>query len=71
MRLTVKEIIMHYLEIVMFVVGVVLLVYGYRKNNRNILLTAAITLFVSAGIESFAAGVSEGIAESDKRHATG
>lgn len=39
---------MVYLVVALFVIGVALLVAGYRKNHRNLLLAGAIVLFASA-----------------------
>lgn len=39
---------MKYIELALFIVGVVALVIGYRKNHRNVLLSAAIILFWQA-----------------------
>ena len=51
---------MHYVELVLFLIGVVLLFTGYKKNNRNLLLSAAIVLFLAgaggSAVEGFADG---------------
>jgi lipoprotein signal peptidase len=51
---------MYYLEIALFVVGLIVLVVGYRKNQRNVLLTAAILLFLSGALGSAVDGFSDG-----------
>ncbi|MDQ3494368.1 MAG: hypothetical protein M3485_02255 [Pseudomonadota bacterium] len=51
---------MSYLEIALFIVGVVVLVVGYRKNQRNVLLAAAILLFLAGALGSFVDGIIEG-----------
>ena len=43
---------MYYLEITLFLIGLVLLVAGYRSRNRNVMLSAAIILFLSASVDS-------------------
>lgn len=40
--------------------GLILLVIGYRKNNRKLLLAAALCLWFGAGVEDFVHGVTEG-----------
>ena len=42
---------MYFFEIAILLVAIAILVLGYRKNNRNLLLTGAIALFI-AGIAS-------------------
>ena len=51
---------MLYVEIALLVLGVILLVVGYRKNNRNILVLSALVLLVSACIYQFALGFKDG-----------
>lgn len=36
-----------------FVASVAALIYGYTRNNRNIMLAAALALFLSAGLGEF------------------
>ena len=40
--------------------GLVLLILGYRKANRNLMLAAALCLWLGAGIPDFARGFLEG-----------
>ncbi|MFN3792351.1 hypothetical protein [Massilia sp.] len=40
--------------------GLVLLVLGYRKSNRDLLLGAALCLWFGAGIEGFVRGLLHG-----------
>lgn len=51
---------MYYVEIALFIVGLVMLVVGYRKNQRNVLLTAATLLFLAGTLGSIASGFSDG-----------
>lgn len=51
---------MIYLVAAVFIIGVALLVVGYRKNHRNLLLAGAIVLFVSAVIQPFGKGFIDG-----------
>lgn len=51
---------MKYIEIALFIVGVVALVIGYRKNRRNVLLCAAIVLVLACTVGDFAHGFQEG-----------
>ena len=52
---------MLYVEIVLFVLSVMLLAVGYRRNRRNLLLAGAIVLFLSSAGAQFATGFAEGI----------
>lgn len=54
---------MIYLVVLLFIIGIVLLVVGYRKNSRNLLLAGAIVLFVSATVQPFSQGFAEGFRE--------
>jgi hypothetical protein len=45
-------------------VGLILLVFGFRKANRNLMLGAALLLWFGAGSEEFARGFVEGIHDS-------
>lgn len=55
---------MYVLEILLFVVGLGLLVIGYRKNARTLLATAALLLFLSGAgpqmWEGFVYGLEKG-----------
>ena len=51
---------MLYVEILLFVAGMVLLVVGYRRNRRNLLLAGAIVLFLSSAGPQFASGAVQG-----------
>jgi hypothetical protein len=60
---------MYWLAPILAIVGVATLVYGFAKNNRNILLIAAIVLF-SAGaagdlLSGFKAGIQSQIPNSE------
>lgn len=57
---------MFYLEIVLLILFAVLLVVGYRKNNRNIMLGAVLCLVVATALPSFIAGM-QGAAEEGVR----
>ena len=59
---------MYYLEITLFLIGLALLVVGYRSRNRNVMLSAAITLFLSASVDSFVGGFLEGYQKSQAAH---
>lgn len=43
------------------IIGLVLLVLGYRRNNRNLLLAAALCLWIGAGVNDFARGFMDGV----------
>ena len=51
---------MYYVTFVLLVLGLGLLVWGYRKTNRNMLATAAIALLLSGSLESMVAGFIDG-----------
>lgn len=42
------------------IIGLVLLVLGYRRNNRNLLLAAALCLWIGAGVNDFVRGFLDG-----------
>lgn len=54
---------MYYFEIALFVIGLLLLVVGYHRNHRNLLLCAAITLFLSGTVGPMVEGFREGYSE--------
>jgi hypothetical protein len=51
---------MTYIEIVLLVMGVIALVVGYRKHHRNLLLSAAIILFLAGATGDLARGFHDG-----------
>ncbi|RQO56318.1 hypothetical protein DBR47_17445 [Paucibacter sp. KBW04] len=51
-------------ELVLSLIGLGLLIYGYRKNCRNLLLAAALTLVLAGGAGDFVQGLKEGSAAS-------
>lgn len=54
---------MYYLEISLLVIGFVMLVVGYRKSNRNILLGAALVLLASGALPDLVRGIEQGVLE--------
>lgn len=44
------------IESVLVLIGLILLVIGYRKSNRNVLLVAALVLLTSGTFNDFAEG---------------
>lgn len=52
---------MYYVAIASLVVGLVALIVGYRKNNRNLLAISAALLLVAGGAEDFASGFQSGL----------
>ena len=56
---------MYFIEITLFLIGLVLLVVGYRSRNRNVMLSAAILLFMSAAVDSLVGGFLEGYRKSN------
>lgn len=51
---------MFVIESLLLVLGMILLVVGYRKNDRNLLLAAAIVLLLVGGLSDFVGGFHEG-----------
>ncbi len=47
-------------SIIFLVTGIVLLVIGYRKDNRKLMLIAAIILFLASGFEDYVLSFIEG-----------
>jgi uncharacterized membrane protein len=56
---------MYVIEITLFLIGLVLLVVGYRSRNRNVMLSAAILLFLSAAVDSLVGGFLEGYQQAE------
>ena len=54
---------MEYLGLILLVVGAVLLVVGYRRNSRNILVGAALLLLASHALPDFVTGIQDGYSE--------
>ena len=63
----IEEEMMEYVGLALLLVGAVLLVVGYRRNSRNILLGAALLLLASHALPEFVAGVQGGFAEASAR----
>lgn len=57
---------MRYVELALLVAGVAMLVVGYRKRHRNLLLSAAIVLFLTGAIGDIAHGFVAGFADGFK-----
>ena len=53
---------MTYIELAFFIVGSIVLVIGYRRNKRELLLVGAFAWLLSAGIGDFTQGFLEGFA---------
>ncbi|EIL98381.1 hypothetical protein AB7849_02790 [Rhodanobacter sp. 115] len=57
---------MIYLQLLLLVIGVALLVVGYRRNERKLMLVAAIVLFLAGSgaqlVTGFVEGLHQGIA---------
>ncbi|ATD01011.1 MAG: hypothetical protein ACPGVL_13655 [Pseudoalteromonas spongiae] len=54
---------MQYVEIFTLVLFAVLFSIGYKKNNRNMMLTASLCLLIGFAIEPFVIGFEQGIAD--------
>lgn len=44
------------LQVLLLVAGLVALVIGYRKHNRNLMLAAALALLVAGSVSEFVSG---------------
>jgi uncharacterized membrane protein YozB (DUF420 family) len=55
------------LEISLMCVGLVLLVVGYRRNHRNLMLAAALVLMAFGTLQDFGRGVIDGYQQADAR----
>jgi hypothetical protein len=51
----------HYVSYLLEIIGLVVLVIGYRKANRNLLLAAALLLWFGGSFEGFAGGLMHGL----------
>jgi|ThiBiot_300_plan_2_1041538.scaffolds.fasta_scaffold03885_3 hypothetical protein len=51
---------MRYLELALLFVGLVTVVVGYRKNHRNLMLCAAVALFLAGTVGDFSHGFHDG-----------
>jgi len=51
---------MFLIESALFILGLVLLVVGYRSNDRNLLLIAALALLFVGGLSDFVSGFHQG-----------
>lgn len=54
---------MEYLGLALLLLGAALLIVGYRKNSRNVIVAAALLLLASPALPDFMDGVEEGFAE--------
>ena len=52
---------MYIVEIVLLVAGLALLVVGYRKNSRNMLVAAALALLACGALGDLIAGFRQGL----------
>jgi hypothetical protein len=50
----------HYVSYLLEIIGLVVLVIGYRKANRNLLLAAALLLWFGGAFEGFTASFMHG-----------
>jgi hypothetical protein len=51
----------HTLAYILEIIGVILLVTGYRKSNRNLLAVAALLLWFGGSFNDFAGGFTTGL----------
>ncbi|MEP6907840.1 MAG: hypothetical protein ABI858_07675, partial [Pseudoxanthomonas sp.] len=51
-----REFYMYGLQITLFLIGMTILVIGYRKNNRNVLLLSALVLLAAGALQEFISG---------------
>ncbi len=55
------------LEISLLCLGIVLLVVGYRRHHRNLMLAAALVLMSFGTLQDFGRGFIDGYQQSDAR----
>ena len=55
------------LDISLLCIGAVLLVVGYRRNHRNLMLAAALVLMSFGTLQDFSRGFIDGYQRSDAR----
>ncbi|WP_256775951.1 MULTISPECIES: hypothetical protein [unclassified Stenotrophomonas] len=55
------------LEVGLLCVGVLLLVVGYRRNHRDLMLVAALVLMSFGTLQDFSRGVIDGYQRSDAK----
>lgn len=55
---------MTYIEVALLLLGVIALAVGYRKNHRNLLLSAAVILFLAGAVGDLASGFHDGFSAS-------
>lgn len=58
---------MEYLGMALLVLGAGLLIFGYVKNSRNVLVAAALLLLASHALPDFVNGVQEGFSEAQEQ----
>jgi len=51
---------MPYPELILLAVGIALLVFGYRRNNRNMLLLAALVMLAAGALPDVISGIDAG-----------
>jgi hypothetical protein len=56
------------LQFIVFVLGLILLVLGYRKTHRNHMLLGAILMVASLAAPDFVRGFQQGFTESQRAH---
>jgi hypothetical protein len=58
---------MYVVEVGLIALGAVLLVVGYRRNRRNMLVAAALVLLASGAVPELVTGFSDGRTNADAR----
>ncbi len=56
--------IAYWIDLILLVAGIIVLVIGYRRNHRNLMLIAAILLLLSGTLTDAATGFAAGFSES-------
>jgi hypothetical protein len=57
---------MYYLEVISLILFVVLMIIGYKKNNRNIMLASSLCLLLGLAGPDFISGFKKGYSETVK-----
>lgn len=62
---------MYWIAVGALMVGLVALLLGYRKNNRNILAVAAVLLLLAGSVEDVVKGFQDGVSDSQAKTSGG
>lgn len=61
--------VLYWLDITLAIAGFVVLMIGYRRNSRKLLLAAALLLFLTGTLSEFSRGYADGVGQAIEQHA--